>query len=153
MLLAFAILAAALVIFILDVIAIDFVAFSIMALILVLGPTLGVEPHEAISGFGSPATITILAMFILSAGIYRTGVINRLASTMTRYSGTSNTRQLVIILLVVGPISAFINNTAAVAILIPSVITMARHHRRAPSKLLIPLSYFSQMAGASFSSQ
>jgi len=148
MLLAFAILAAALVIFILDIVAIDFVAFSIMALILVLGPVLGVQPHEAISGFGSPATITILAMFVLSAGIYRTGVINRLASTMIRFSGTSNTRQLVIILLVVGPISAFINNTAAVAILIPSVITMARHHRRAPSKLLIPLSYFSQMAGA-----
>jgi di/tricarboxylate transporter len=41
----------------------------------------------------------------------------------------------------------FINNTAAVAILIPSVITLAREHRRAPSKLLIPLSFFSQLAG------
>ena len=148
MILAFAILAGALVVFLLDVIAIDFVAFSIMALILALGPILGVEPHEAISGFSNPATITILAMFILSAGIYRTGIINRLAQLMNRFAGDNTIKQLLVILLVVGPISAFINNTAAVAILIPSVITMARRHHRAPSKLLIPLSYFSQLAGA-----
>jgi len=147
MILAFAILAAALVIFMLDIVAIDFVALTIMALILALGPVLGVAPHEAISGFSNPATITILAMFILSAGVYRTGIINRLAHQMIRFSGDSMTKQLLIIGLVVGPISAFINNTAAVAILIPSVITMARKHHRAPSKLLIPLSYFSQIAG------
>jgi len=148
MALAFAILAGALVVFMMDIIAIDFVAFSIMALILLLGPILGVEPEEAISGFSNPATITILAMFILSAGIYRTGIINRLAHQMIRFSGNNEVKQLIIIMLVVGPISAFINNTAAVAILIPSVITMARAHNRAPSKLLIPLSYFSQLAGA-----
>lgn len=148
MILAFALLIGALVVFMLDIAPIDFVAFSIMALILILGPILGVSPAEAISGFSNPATITILAMFILSAGIYRTGVINRLAHHMIRISGRNEVKQLLTILFVVGPISAFINNTAAVAILIPSVITMAREHRVAPSRLLIPLSYFSQFAGA-----
>jgi di/tricarboxylate transporter len=66
---------------------------------------------------------------------------------MVRFAGNSEFRQLLTVLLVVGPISAVINNTAAVAILIPSVIALAREHHRAPSKLLIPLSYFSQMAG------
>jgi di/tricarboxylate transporter len=146
--LAFAILFGALIAFMMDVVPIDFVAFSIMALMLVLGPILGVSPQEAISGFSNPATITILAMFILSAGIYRTGIINRLAHYMVLLSGDSQIKQLLVIMLVVGPISAFINNTAAVAILIPSVITMARSHNQAPSKLLIPLSYFSQLAGA-----
>lgn len=146
--LTFAILVGALVIFMLDVAPIDFVAFSIMALILVLGPILNVTPQEAISGFSNPATITILAMFILSAGIYRTGIINQLAHHMIRLTGDSEIKQLLVVMLVVGPISAFINNTAAVAILIPSVITLARAHQRAPSKLLIPLSYFSQLAGA-----
>ena len=145
---AFAILIGALIVFVLDIFPIDFVAFSIMALVLVLGPFLDVTPLEAISGFSNPATITILAMFILSAGIYKTGAINRLAHHMVRLSGDSYVRQLVIVMLVVAPISAFINNTAAVAILIPSVITMAREHHRAPSKLLIPLSYFSQLAGS-----
>jgi di/tricarboxylate transporter len=146
--LAFAILFGALIVFMMDIVPIDFVAFSIMALMLVLGPILGISPQEAISGFSNPATITILAMFILSAGIYRTGIINRLAHYMVLLSGDSQTKQLLVIMLVVGPISAFINNTAAVAILIPSVITMARAHNRPPSKLLIPLSYFSQLAGA-----
>ena len=87
--LAFAILAGALVVFMLDIVAIDFVAFSILAIILVLGPILGVEAHEALSGFSNPATITILAMFILSAGVYRTGVVNRLAHLMIRLCGDS----------------------------------------------------------------
>jgi di/tricarboxylate transporter len=147
MALTFGLLIAALVIFALDIFPIDFVAFGIMALILVLGPMLGIEPEEAISGFSNPATITVLAMFILSAGVTRTGMINSLAKHMVRLAGNSELRQLLTVLLVVGPISAIINNTAAVAILIPSVIALAREYRRAPSKLLIPLSYFSQLAG------
>ena len=146
--LAFAILLGALVVFVLDIFPIDFVAFSIMALILVLGPILGVTPKEAISGFSNTATITILAMFILSAGIYHTGIINLMSQQMVRFAGNNEIRQLLTVMVVVGPISAFINNTAAVAILIPSVITLAREHKRAPSKLLIPLSYFSQLAGS-----
>lgn len=146
--LAFTILIGALVVFALERFPIDFVAFAIMGLILVLGPILGVAPEEAISGFSNPATITVLAMFILSGAIYRTGIVNRLVRYMVRLAGDSELRQLLTVLLVVGPISAIINNTAAVAILIPSVITLAREHHRAPSKLLIPLSYFSQLAGS-----
>lgn len=146
--LAFVILIGALVVFALELFPIDFVAFAIMGLILVLGPILGIASEEAISGFSNPATITVLAMFILSGAIYRTGIVNLLAQYMIRFAGDSEFRQLLTVLLVVGPISAIINNTAAVAILIPSVITLAREHHRAPSKLLIPLSYFSQLAGS-----
>jgi di/tricarboxylate transporter len=145
--LTFAILIGALVVFALDIFPIDFVAFAIMILILVLGPMLGVGIEEAISGFSNPATITVLAMFILSGAIYRTGMINLLSQRMVQFAGASELRQLITVMLVVGPISAFINNTAAVAILIPSVITLAREHQHTPSKLLIPLSYFSQLAG------
>lgn len=145
--LAFAILIGALIVFMLDLFPIDFVAFAIMALILVLGPILGVEPEEAISGFSNPATITVLAMFILSGGIYRTGMINRLTHRLVRFAGENDLKQVATVMLIVGPISAFINNTAAVAILIPSVLTLAREHRRPPSKLLIPLSFTSQLAG------
>ena len=85
--LAFAILTMALVIFALELFPIDFVAFAILALILVLGPMLGVKPAEAISGFSNPATITVMAMFILSGGINRTGIINLLAQRMVRLAG------------------------------------------------------------------
>lgn len=145
--LAFAILIGTLVIFALDLYPLDFVAFAILALMLVLGPFLGVAPEEAITGFSNPATITVLAMFILSGGIYRTGMFNLLTHRLIRFAGNSEVKQLLAVMLSVGPISSFITNTAAVAVLIPPVIKLAHEHKHAASKLLIPLSYFSQLAG------
>ena len=145
--LVFAIILAALVVFALDLFPIDFVAFAIMALILVLGPILKLKPEDVISGFSNPATITVLAMFILSGGLYRTGIINLVARPMIRLAGGSEIRQLLALLIVIGPISAFIANTAVVAIFLPLVLRLARECRRAPSKLLIPLSYISQFGG------
>jgi di/tricarboxylate transporter len=143
----FGILILALVGFVMNRFPLDFVALSVMATILILGPILGVTPEEAISGFAHPATITVLAVFILAGGVQRTGAVNLLTRRMIRYAGDGDIRQMVAVMLIVAPFSAFINNTAAVAILIPPVIALSRHHKRPPSRLLIPLSYASQMAG------
>lgn len=145
--LAFAILIGALILFVYELHPIDFVALAVLAVILVLHPLLKMEPWEVLSGFSNPATITVLAMFILSGGIYRTGAINWIARSAIRFAGKSEFRQLLTIMLIVSPISAFINNTAAVAILIPLVISLARTNGQAPSKLMMPLSFFSQLAG------
>lgn len=145
--LVFMILIGALIVFALDLFPIDFVAFAILALILALGPVLGLAPEEIVSGFSNPATITVMAMFILSGGIYRTGMINLITHRLIRFAGSNELRQLAILMVIVGPVSAFINNTATVAMLIPLVLTLAREHRRAPSKLLMPLSFFSQLGG------
>ncbi len=145
--LVFLLLAVALVVFALDILPIDFVAFSIMSVVLILGPILDLTPAEAISGFSNSATITVLAMFILSSAVYRTGAINLLARKVIPMAGKSELRQLAVLALIAGPISAFLNNTAVVAILIPLVLTMARRNDRAPSKLLMPLSFFAQLAG------
>ena len=145
--LAFALLVGALIVFMLDRFPIDFVALGILAVVLALGPVLNVTPEEAISGFSNTATITVLAMFILSGAIERTGVVNLVGQRVIPFAGGAIVRQLFVIMLIVGPLSAFINNTAAVAILMPMVISLAREHRQAPSKLLIPLSFFAQLAG------
>ena len=145
--LTFALLLGTLIVFALDRFPIDFVALSILAIVLVLGPILGVHSDEAISGFSNTATITVMAMFILSSGIERSGAVNVLARYLVQFAGKGEVRQLLAVILVVGPISAFINNTAAVAILIPVVISLARSRRQSPSKLLMPLSYFAQLAG------
>lgn len=142
-----AILVAALIVFALDLFPIDFVAFAIMAVILLLGPILGLVPEDAIAGFSNPATITVLAMFVLSGAVYRTGMINLLAHRVLRFAGASHLRQLLAVILLAGPIAAFVNNTPVVAILIPVVVRMTREHGRPPSKLLIPLSYAAQLAG------
>ncbi len=144
---AYGILIAAFIIFALDIMPIDFVAFAIMAVILVLHDTLDMTLQEAVSGFSNSATVTVLAVFILSAGIQRTGTINYISRRMVEWGGDEERRQILTIQGVTGPISMFINNTAAVAILIPAVIRMAREARRSPSKLLMPLSYVSQLAG------
>jgi len=145
--LVFAILLGTLIIFILDWYPMDFVAFGLLAVMLVVGPILGLTTNEIISGFSNSATITVMAMFILSGGIDRTGMVNILSHHVSRWAGKSETRQLAVVMAIVGPISAFINNTATVAILMPLVITLARQNHRSPSKLLIPLSYGSQLGG------
>ena len=142
--LVLAILLGALVLFALEVFSADFVAFAVMALLMVLGL---VTPQQGISGFGNSATVTVMAMFVLSAGLYRTGAIDLAARKLARLGGRSELRQLLLVVLTVGPISAFLNNTAAVAILIPFALRLARQAGRSPSKLLIPLSYASQLAG------
>jgi di/tricarboxylate transporter len=145
--LAYGILVAAFIIFAFDILPIDFVAFAIMAVILAFRDVLDVSAQEAISGFSNPATVTVLAVFILSAGIQRTGTINIISRRMVLWGGDGERRQLATIHGIAGPFSMFMNNTAAVAILIPAVIRMAREARRSPSKLLMPLSYVSQLAG------
>ena len=147
MALGFAILFVALALFLLDWFSVDFVAIITMSLVLLFGPILDVEPEEAISGFSNTATITVLFVFVLSEAVQRTGLINVLAARMVAWGGATEQRQLLTISGVVGPFSAFLNNTAAVAIMIPAVIRMAGEVNRSPSKLLIPLSYASQMAG------
>jgi di/tricarboxylate transporter len=126
---------------------VDFTAFSVMATILVLGPVLDVTPEEAISGFSNPATITVLAMFILSGGIRHTGAVELLSRRMIAVAGRGPLRQQLTVQGIVAPVSAMLNNTAAVAILIPSIMKLSRDSGRSPSKLLIPLSYTAQLAG------
>ncbi|MEF8784463.1 MAG: SLC13 family permease [Haloarculaceae archaeon] len=111
------------------------------------GADLSVALDSGLSGFASTATITVLAMFILSAGVQRTGVIQRLGRLVSRLTGDSESRQLGATIGIVSPLSGFINNTAAVAILLPMVTDLAHRAKNSPSKLLLPLSYASMFGG------
>jgi di/tricarboxylate transporter len=124
--------------------AIDAVAFTCLGLLLVFNL---VTPEEAISGFGNPAVITVMMMFILSHSLTSTGLIDRFAARVARLSGHTHWRGTVLLLLVSGVLSAFINNTAAVAIFMPVAIQLAKKYRFSPSKILLPLSYVSIMGG------
>ncbi len=146
-LVVFALLSGVLVIFALELFPTDFVAFGIMALMLVIGPFLGVSSEAAISGFSNQATITVMAMFILSGALYRSGAVNLLARRVMRFAGSNEWWQLVLVMGISGIVSMFINNTAALAIFMPMVLTICKEHRRAPSKLLMPLSFAVQLGG------
>ncbi len=106
-----------------------------------------VEPVEALSGFSSPAVITVWAVFILSGGLSKTGVANLLGRQLLRVGGTSEVRLMVLIMLVSAVLSAFMNNVGATALLLPVVMDLARRTGIAASKLLIPLSFSSLLGG------
>ncbi len=141
--LVLAILVGAVILFVSEKYPIDFVALLVLGTLLLLGL---VTPEEGISGFSNPATVTVAAMFVLSAGLQKTGATAAIGRLMVRF-GRSYFSALVVIMGTITVISAFVNNTAAVAVFIPLVMIVANRRKIAASRLLIPLSYASQFGG------
>ena len=142
--LAIAITAIALALFVWNRLRVDVVALIIMALIILTGLA---TPRQGISGFAHEATITVALVLILAAGLLRTGAIDVLARWTARLAGRSELRLLTLTLIIVVPLSAVINNTAAVAVLIPMVLGLARSSEVAPSRILMPMSFAAQLGG------
>ena len=123
----------------------DVVALLAMGALLLSGI---LTTDEVLGIFSNSAPITIAAMFVLSAALERTGVIDeggRLVARLARKASPS----VAILAMMAGVIllSAFINNTPVVVILIPVAISLAKTIGIAPSKLLIPLSFASIFGG------
>jgi di/tricarboxylate transporter len=135
----------AVILFVSDRLRSDMVAMIILGALLLSGI---ITPEEGFSGFGHPATVAVAAMFVLSAGLERTGAVAGVGELLTGLGRRSPRGALIGMMLAIGTISAFINNTAAVAILLPPVLTMARRIEVSPSKLLIPLSFASLFGGS-----
>jgi len=133
-----------LILFISEWLPVDITAITIMVLLIVLGL---VTPEEGISGFSSSATITVMAMFILSAGIARTGAIQIVSELLVKWGGRTSSQQILALGAIAGPISGVINNTAVLAVFLPIVEDLCNQQRISPSKLLIPLSYSTILGG------
>ncbi len=121
----------------------DIVAMLGLGVLLILGL---VTPQEGFSGFSNHATLTVAAMFVLGAGLQKTGATSVVGRLMIRFSRNHFTA-LVVIMVTITVMSAFVNNTAAVAVFIPLVTILAARRNISASKLLIPLSYASQFGG------
>jgi di/tricarboxylate transporter len=159
----FALVALALVLFATEPVPVDVTAIGLLVTLLLVDPVtaelaelglfasgldvLADPTGDGLAGFASTATLTVLAMFILSRGVRETGIIQRLGHRIAALTGDDETRQLGATIGLVGPISGFINNTAAVAILLPMVTDLAHEGRTSPSKLLMPLSFASMFGG------
>jgi di/tricarboxylate transporter len=143
-LLTLAITLLALVLFVWNRLRVDVVGLIVMATLIVTGL---VTAREGISGFANEAVVTVAAMFVLSAGLVRTGAIDLLGRWIARLAGKSEFRLLVVSLAIVVPASAFINNTPVVVVMIPVVMGLSREMGAAPSRLFIPLSFGSQLGG------
>jgi di/tricarboxylate transporter len=138
------ILAVTIALFISDRLRVDVVALLVIVALVITGL---VTPEAALSGFSSPAVITVWAVFIISGAMYQSGVADWLAETMLRLAGQNEMRLLLVIMVTVGVMSAFMNNIGAVAILLPAVVSIARQMNMSPSRLLMPLAFAALLGG------
>lgn len=103
---------------------------------------------QVLSVFSNSAPVTIACLFVISAGLEKTGCVDRLGDWLGRLAGDGGPRRvLAVVLFAAVLLSPFINNTPVVMVLIPAVLALARRNSVAPSKLLIPLSYATMLAG------
>jgi di/tricarboxylate transporter len=139
-----AILVGAVLLFALEVFPVDKVSILVLSALVALRL---VSPEQAIAGFGNSATVTVACMLALSYGIQTTGALNYVANKLVDLARDSESRLLLSIIVGVGLLSAFINNTAAVALFLPLTIAVAREKRLDPSKFLMPMSFAAIFAG------
>jgi len=122
----------------------DLVAMG--AFVLLVGA--GILPEEkALAVFSNPAPIIVSCMFVLSAALERTGTIEALGEWFGKLAGTREMRILVMLMLIVAPLSAFVNNTPVVVVFMPILLALARKHDLVASRFLIPLSYAAIVGG------
>lgn len=139
-----AILLLSLVLFIQNKLRVDFVALLVLALLMAFGL---VNEKQAFSGLANPVVITIACMLILSRALELTGVVSFIVFKVKPYVGNSVTAVLLFVVTICGIFSAFINNTAAVAIMIPIINALTKEKGLKKEQLLMPLSFAAQFGG------
>jgi len=142
-----AIIAIVFVLFVTQPVPIDATAVGLVVALVLLGEWTGVSPEQGVSGFSNPATLTVLAMFVLSEGVRRTGVIQILTRKLIAFAGDNEFKQLLATVTLSGPPGGVVSNVSVVAVLIPAIMNLARQTKTSPSKLLIPLSFASMLGG------
>ena len=142
--LTLAIIVAALIIFGTEKLRVDVVALLVL---LTVGLAGLVGPKEVFAGFSNSAVITVWAVYIVSGGLFKTGVADILGKFIYRLSGQNEIRLIGVIMLTCGIMSAFMNNVGATAMLLPAVVSVAKQTKIPVSKLLIPLSFSSLLGG------
>ena len=147
MLLVFGLIGLVLVLFVTEPIPIDITAIVAMVALFAIDPILDLGSGTILSGFASSATITVLAMFVLSEGVRRTGIVQSIGNRIVDATEGSPKKRLAAVVGLSGGTAGFINNTPVVAIMIPMAMDIARRSRTSPSKLLMAISFASMMGG------
>lgn len=120
----------------------DFVALSSMLLLLLTGV---LDPMEALSGFSNTVVIMMAGLFVVGAGIFRTGLAKMISSRLMSMAGKNENVLFVLIMVVTAGIGAFVSNTGTVAVMMPIVMSMAANANINPRRYLMPLAFASSM--------
>ncbi len=144
MLIVLGVIVLAVVLFASEKLPVDLTAIIVMAILLLTGI---LSPREGLSGFSNTATVTVAAMFILSAALQKTGSVNYLGALSSKVFGFNFWVGLISTMIIVGVISAFVNNTPVIAVFIPILLGVSAKCKISLSKLLMPISFASMFGG------
>lgn len=139
-----AVLLLAIFLFVTEKLRVDIVALLVMGLLLLSGI---ITPTQGLAGFSNAATLTVGAMFVLSAGLFKTGAVSFLGDLTGRVFKSGFWFGIITVMLIVGVLSAFINNTPVIAIFLPILLGVARENGISASKILMPVSFASMFGG------
>ena len=143
-LILFLLLAAALCFFLLEWLSVDVVTLLLLVALVLFWI---LTPEEVFSGFANEIIIILCSVFVLSAALVKTGVMNWLGHAIHALVGGNEFRILVSVMLLSAGLSAFLSNTTAVALLLPLVLGLSRESRVSPGRILIPLAFASMLGG------
>lgn len=127
-----------------NVLRADIVALMLM---LALGLSGILTPQEAFSGFSRQAVIIMMAAFVLAEGLRRSGLTERLGTSIIKLFGAGERRLIFGVMAAAGTLSLFMNNIAAASLLLPSISGVARRSKISSSKLLMPLAFGTILGG------
>ena len=147
----FALLIFAIISFVWERISADLTAMTVFGILLFVSMLTGSEHlpslERTLGVFGNSAPLTIAGMFIVSAALERTGAIELITGVLRKLVRLRYRGFLFVMVIGVGAVSAFVNNTPVVIVLMPVILSLSRELGVASSKLLIPLSYASIFGG------
>jgi di/tricarboxylate transporter len=139
------IIGVALVLFSIERVPADIIALGLVLTLILTGL---LPADEAFAGFGNQAVIMILGLFILTAALVRTGLVDIVGRAILARTGGDSRRLLGVIMVAAATLSAFLSNTATTAFFVPVTIGLARKSRVSVSKLLMPLAFASLLASS-----
>ncbi len=138
-------LVVAIVLFTWEKISVDVVTLLLLIILIISGI---LTPPEAFAGFSSDFIIILASIFVVSGAMQETGVLDRIGSALVKVSSKMPPGPLMaFIMLIVGVVSAFMNNTTVTALFVGPISGMARKMNISPSKLLMPVAFASIMGG------
>lgn len=102
-------------------------------------------PVEALSGFSSSVVIMMAGLFVVGAGIFRTGLAKMISARILKLAGDNDNLLFLLVMLVTAFVGAFISNTGTVAMMMPIVISMTASAGKDASRFLMPMAFVSGM--------
>ena len=135
----------ALVLFASDRFSVDVVGLIVLLALAVPGV---LSPKEALAGFADDTILLLVSLFVLTAGIVRTGVVERVGLWLAARGGKNPAGVTRLILVAVAAVSSFLSNTVTTAVFLPIMIGVARRAGTALSRVLMPLAFASILAGS-----